>query len=294
MANPCGGLTNTPSYGDICQHGYMTGVLMSEEKLSAITETNAALLATWQTLLKADMPNRLVYIPFDINEFAERETVQQEMDNGSSVILDTKLATNTHKLIMSMAAAKTLLKDFASGRTTYIWGVTSKGFIRGKEVTANTIEQYKVNVYASLSEATKDSAGFVNLYIQPLEDWEPYMNAINPDFDVTALDSVQMMTFTVGTTKPTQIPITAKDFDKVAITGLSTTANGGAGYFTLYNVNDSAAVTVTSITRSGGVYTLNFAAQTVGDVITVGYGEPSSTGEYYDLTATVNATIAAS
>lgn len=291
MANPCGGLSNTPSKGDICQHGYITGVLMSEEKLSAITETSAALLNTWQALLLADMPNRLFYLKFDKNEFSESEIVEEEMDDGSKVILMEKESTNKHMMISSLAGLGTSYKDFKSGRTMHTWFVTNKGYILGKKVTANTIEQVQVRVYSTVTEATPTSSKYINWYIQNMESWQEYANAVNPDFTVTSLSSVQMMTFTVGTTTPTTIQITAKDLDGVAITGLSTSV---LTRFTLYNEDDSAPVSIVGITRSGGVYTLQFAGQTVADEITVSYVEPSVSTEYFDLVSSVTATIAAS
>jgi hypothetical protein len=291
MSNPCGGLTNTPQSKATCQLGYYTGILFSEEKLAAITESNAAINATWNTLLKADMPSRLVMIKFDKNEAGENGVREVEFDDGSKGITSVTFGTDKHMVRSGLGSVKTWLKDFANGRNGYVYRFTDKGYIVGKEVTAETIEQTEVNITATVSKASKDDFEYLVLNIQDLENWAAYKNAVNPSFDVKGLSSVENMTFSVGHCDQTSTVITAKDFDKIAITGLDTT---GAGHFTITRASDGGTVTVTGITRSGGAYTLAYAAQTIADVLTFGYAEPSTTGEYYDLTATVTGTVLAS
>jgi hypothetical protein len=289
MANPCGGLTSNPYNGDICQHGYISGILMSENKLSAITETAAALQATWTALLLADQPDRLFAINFDKLEPGENEIVQEEMADGSQVIIQTKQATHSYEMISSNTALRTIYKEFKDGKEMYAYFSTDKGFIVGKEVTANTIEQVKIRVYASYKDATPEETAKVIMQITYLEDWKQYQNAVDPDFDPKALSSVRDMTFTeTGTTTTTAVSVIAKDFDKIGITGLSRT---GAGQFTVYNTTTTSSVTVTGITGSGSTYILAFAAQTSADVLTIGYNEPSTTSEYYDLYSDLSVTI---
>jgi hypothetical protein len=291
MANPCGGLSNTPQSKATCQLGYYTGLLFSEEKLAAITESNAALIATWQTLLKADMPSRLVNIRFDRNEPGEYGVREVENDDGSKDIVSVTYGTDKHMVKSGLGSMKTWLADFAGGRNGYVYRYTDKGNIVGKEVTAETIEQVEVNITATVMKATKDQPEYLVLNVQDLENWNAFKNAVKPTWDPKALSSVENMTFSVGTCDQTHTVITVKDFDKIAVSGLSTT---GAGHFTVTRASDGGTVTVTSITRSGGVYTLNYASQTIADVLTFGYAEPSTSGEYYDLTATVTGTVAAS
>lgn len=291
MSNPCGGLTYSPYAGDICAHGYDTGVLMSENKLAAQTDANAILEATWDALLLADQPDRLYYINFNFNEFAENETVEEEEDNGTKRIIDVKIGTDTHKVYGSSTALKSIYREFRAGKTMYLWYTTSKGYIKGKEVTANTIEQIKVIITASYEKATKETSEKVVMYIQPQEDWKQFEKAIDPtdNFDVTGLTSVQNMTFTVVSCGQTSAVIDVKDLDGVAITTLTT---GAGNFFTGYNTTDSATTTITNVTASGGRYTLSYASETVADVIQFGYDEPSTSSEFYDLITTVNGTVA--
>lgn len=295
MSNPCGGLTLSPYGGDICQHGYVKGLLMSEDKLSAITETNAALLATWTALILADQSARLYPIMFDISEPAENEIVEEEMSDGGSVILSTKEGTNKYDLVSSNTALQTIYAEFRDGKEMYVYQVTSKGFIRGKEVTANTIEQVKVRVYAQYIQATPTTSAKVSMYIQNMEDWVRFQNAVDPTdvFDPTALEGVQNMTFTAGTPTTTTCTLDVKNLDKVGITSLTT---GASSYFRLYNNTTDAAhatpITPSGVTVSGSVYTLTYATQSSSDVLEFTYLEPSTSSEYYDLKANVTGTVA--
>jgi hypothetical protein len=291
MANACGGLTNTPQSKSTCQLGYYNLILFSEEKLAAITESNAALVATWQTLLKADMPSRLTMIKFNINEMGEYGVREVENDDGTKDIVSVTYGSDKHMVKSGLGSLKTWLRDFEGGRNGYIFRGTDKNNIVGKEVTDETIEQVEVNITATVMKATKDKPEYLVLNIQDLENWNSFKNAIKPAWDIKGLSSVENMTFSVGHCDQTSTVITAKDFDKIAITGLDTT---GAGHFTITRASDGGTVTVTGITRSGGAYTLAYAAQTIADVLTFGYAEPSTTGEYYDLTATVTGTVLAS
>jgi hypothetical protein len=264
---------------------------MSEDKLSAITEANAALLATWSALLLADQSSRLYSLNFDVTEPGEGELVEFEVSNGSTIILNQKYATNKYRMVSSNTALRSIYREFKDGKEMYIFEKTDKGFIRGKEVTANTIEQVKVRIYAQYTDATPTDPAFVDLYIQNLEDWKINQNAVDPtdNFDPKALSSVQNMTFTeTGTTSTTAVSVIAKNLDKVGITTLSRT---GAGNFTVYNETTTSSVTVTGITGSGSTYILAFAAQTSADVLTIGYDEPSTTSEYYDLLSDLSVTI---
>lgn len=292
MSNPCGGLTLSPYSGDICQHGYVNGVLMSEDKLSAITETNAALEATWTALLLADQSARLFSINFDVSEPAENEIVEYEVSNGSTIILSSKEGTNKYRMVSSNAALISIYGEFKDGKEMYIYEKTSKGFIRGKEVTANTIEQVKVRVYAQYTQATPTDPAFVDMYIQNLEEWKKYQNAVDPtdNFDPSALSSVQNMTFTSTDDTLTTLTVEAKDLDKVGITSLDTV---GAGQWILTNTTGSAVVTVTGITRTGYSYVLAFTGQTEGNAWSLGYEEPSTSDEYYDLKTVITGTFTA-
>jgi glucosamine 6-phosphate synthetase-like amidotransferase/phosphosugar isomerase protein len=289
MANPCGGLTTNPYNGDICQHGYISGILMSESKLAAQTETAAASQSTWDTLLLADQPDRLFSINFDKLEPGENEVVQEEMADGSQVIIQVKQATHEYQMISSNTALRTIYKEFKDGKEMYAWFKTDKGFIVGKEVTQDTIEQVKIRVYSTYTDATNEETAKVTMQISYLEDWKEFQNAVDPDFDPKSLSSVRDMTFReTGTTSTTAVSVIAKDFDKIGITALSRT---GAGNFTVYNETTTSSVTVTGITGSGSTYILAFAAQSSADVLTIGYDEPSTTSEYYDLSSDLSVTI---
>ncbi len=294
MSNPCGGLTLSPYSGDICQHGYKNQILMSETALSAITETNAALLATWTALLLADQTARLYSINFDMTEPSENELVEFQVSNGSTIILSTNEGTDKYQVVSSNAALLSIYGEFKDGKEMYAYFVTDKGFIIGKEVTANTIEMVKVRIYSQYSDATPTEPAFVNIYVQNLEEWKKFQNAVDPTdvFDPSSLSSVQNMTFTAGTLSTTTALITAKDLDKVGITSLTL---GAASYFRLYNNTDDAAhttpITPSNVTVSGSTYTLTFAAQSSSDVLEFYYLEPSTSSEYYDLKSVITATV---
>jgi hypothetical protein len=268
---------------------------MSENKLSAITDANAILEATWTALLLADQPARLYNLQFDINEPVENEVVEEEFDDGSTFILDIKLATSSHDMVSSSTALKSIYKEFRDGKTMYAYWGTSKGYFLGKEVTKNTIEQFKCRVTAGYKEATKDASAKVTVFVQPLEDWKQFQKAIDPtdNFEISALNSVQNMTFTAGTVTTTTAPITVKDLDSV---GISTLTTGASSYFRFYNLTTdptrSTPITPSNVTLSGSTYTLTYAAQSSSDSLEFYYLEPSATSEYYDLDAVETATVA--
>lgn len=295
MSNPCGDIDRSLYGGNTCQYGYTTSYFLSETKLSAITEANAILAATWQALLLADQTSRLYYLQFDINEMADNEIVEEEFDDGSKFILSTKQGTSAHDMVSSQGALRSIYKELRDGKTMYAFRGTSKGYFVGKEVTANTLEQFKVRVTASFKEATKDASGKVTVYVQPMEDWKQFEKAIDPtaNFDITSLSSVQNMTFTAGTPNATTCTIAVKNLDDVGITSLTT---GAASYFRIYNNTDDAAhaspITPSGVTVSGSTYTITYATQDDTDVLEFTYLEPSATDEYYDLLVNITATIA--
>ena len=125
----------------------------------------------------------------------------------------------------------------------------------------------------------------VVIYIQDLETWKKFQNNVTPVFDALSLEGVKNMNFTEVSNTLTSLTVSVKNLDKIGVTDLSTS---GAGNFTLYNVTNSSSITITSITRSGYVYTLNFAAQTEADAYSLSYAEPSVSSEYYDLESTIN------
>lgn len=295
MSNPCGALDRSPYGGSTCQLGYKTSIFLSENKLSAITDANAILEATWTALLLADQPARLYYLQFDINEFEENEVIEEEFDDGTKFILDVKQGTSAHDMVSSTTALRSIYKEFRDGKTMYAFWGTSKGYIEGKEVTANTIEQVKVRVTAGYKEATKEASAKVTVYVQPLEDWKQFQKAVDPtdNFDITGLSSVQNMTFTAATPAQTTCAITVKDLDSVGITGLTT---GAASYFRVYNntsdPSHASPITPSNVTLSGSTYTLTYASQTIGHVLEFTYLEPSTSSEYYDLLVNVTGTVA--
>jgi hypothetical protein len=294
MSNPCGAIDRSPYGGSTCQFGYKTSIFISENQLSAITDANAILEATWTALLLADQPARLYFLQFDINEFDENEVVEEEFDDGSKFVLDIKQATSTHKMVSSSTALRSIYKEFRDGKTMYAYWGTSKGYFVGKEVTANTIQQVKVRVTAGYEEATKDNSEKVLVFVQPLEDWKQFQKAIDPtdNFDISGLSSVQNMTFTAGTLTTTTVPLTVKDLDGVGITSLTT---GAGSFFRFYNLTTdptrSTPIVPSGCTLSGSTYTCTIAAQSSSDDIESYYLEPSATSEYYDLLTAITATI---
>jgi hypothetical protein len=290
MADPCGGFTKTISSGSICNPGPIKGAILFEEKQAAITNANAALEATWDAFMILDQPARGMLVLFDIIEPGEDTPDEVEFSDGSKGIASISKGIDKYKIVSSTSGKKTIYGQLKNGRELYVAWITQFGFLVGKDGSvANTFDFPKYRVYSTIERAQPKDFNYVNMHFDALEDWEESENIVDPDFDPTALSRVQNMTFTLSSVSQTSMVVTAKTLDKVGITSLDTV---GAGQFTLYNNDTSAAVVVTGIVRSGSAYTLSYASQTIGHSITVGYNEPSTSTEYYDLLATVDGTVA--
>lgn len=291
MANPCGGLTLNPNSSSVCSPGFIKGMFLYETKPSAITEANALLQATWDALAVLDQPTRQFNITFDNTEGVEPEIVQEEFTDGSQQITQTKEGASTYEIISSIGAYNTIYNEFENGKEMYVYYYTDTNVILGKEITAGTIEAVKVRIWASYKPATGDTTEKIVIQIQDLENWRKWRNEIKPTaFQCIDIESVQGMTFTESSNSLTTILVSAKNLNKVGITSLDIV---GAGQFILYNTTDSATITLTGITLSGYVYTLTFVAQTASDAYSLTYQEPSTSGEYYDLTTALTGTLTA-
>jgi hypothetical protein len=291
MANPCGGLTSSPYNSEVCSPGFIKGMFLFEDEPSAITEANAILQATWDAKAILDQPNRMYNIVFDNTEGVEPEIVEEEFTDGSLQITQTKEGASTYEIISSISAYRTIFGQFENGKTMYYFPYTDTNVILGQEVTAGTIEPIKMRMYTSYKPATGDTTEKIVIKIQDLENWRQNRTQLKPTaFNCTAIASVQNIVFTVTDDTLTTVVVEVKNLDKVGVTDLSIV---GAGYWTLYNTTDSAAVTVTGITRSGYAYTLTFAAQTEADAFTLTYQEPSASSEYYTPWATVTGSFTA-
>lgn len=289
--NPCGGLSRNLESGSICNPGYIAGVYLFETKPAAITEANAALEATWDALALLSQTNRLMHIPFFITEPGESTPDEVEGSDGGKVIVSSTQATDTYKVVESLAGTDTIYGQLKSGQDLYAIFYTSNGYLKGKEVTANTIEAIKYRVTSTLTAQAPKELGYVNIHMTALEDFEEFTTIIDPDFDPKALDTVKSMTFTATDDTLTTLTISAKDLNKVGITDLNT---AGAGNFILTNTTGSATVTVTGIVRTGYSYVLSFTSQTEGNAWSLGYEEPDVSSELYDLKTVITGTFTAS
>jgi hypothetical protein len=289
--NPCGALTLNPNSSAVCSPGFIKGMFLYETKPSAITETNAALQATWDALAVLDQPTRQFNITFDNTEGAEPEIIQEDFTDGAQQIVQTKEGASTYEIIASLGAWNTIYNEFENGKIMYYYPYTDTNVILGKEVTPNTIEAIKMRMWASYKPATGETTEKIVIQIQDLENWRKFRTEVKPTaFQCIDIESVQGMALTATDDTLTTLVVEAKTLNKVGITDLDIV---GAGQWILNNTTDPALVTVTSITRSGYAYTLNFVAQTEADAWSLSYEEPSTSGEYYDVTTTITGTFTA-
>lgn len=293
MANPCGGLTGNPNSSAVCSPGFIKGMFLFETKPSAITETNALLQATWDALAVLDQPTRMFNITFDNSEGAEPEIIQEDFTDGSQQIVQTKEGASSYEIISSIGAYNTIYNQFENGKEMYVYYYTDTNVILGKEITANTIEAIKVRMWASYKPATGDTSEKIVIQIQDLENWRKWRNELKPTaFQCIDIDSVEGMTFSESSNSLTTLVVSAKNLNKVGITTLEDTSPAG-GYFILYNTTQSSAITVTGVSVSGYDYTLTFSAVTEADAYSLTYEEPSTSGEYYDLTTALTGSLTA-
>jgi len=291
MANPCGGLTTNPNSSAVCSPGFIKGIFLYETKPSAITEANALLQATWDALGVLDQPTRQFNISFANTEGVEPEIVQEEFTDGAQQIVQTKEGASTYEIIASLGAWNTIYNEFENGKEMYVYYYTDTNVILGKEITAGTIESVKVRMWASYKPATGDTTEKIVIQIQDLENWRKFRTEIKPTaFQCIDIETVQGMTFTITDDTLTTVLVSVKNLNKVGVTGLDIV---GAGQWILTNTSDAATVTVTGVTVSGFVYTLTFIAQDEGEAFSLGYEEPSTSGEYYDVTTVVTGTFTA-
>lgn len=291
MANPCGGLTNNPNSSAVCSPGFIKGMFLYETKPSAITEANAALLATWTALAVLDQPTRQFNITFDNSEGAEPEIVQETFTDGSQQIVQTQEGASTYEIISSIGAYNTIYNEFENGKVMYAYYYTDTNVILGKKITAGTIEAVKIRMWSSYKPATGDTTEKIVIQIQDLENWRKWRNEVKPTaFQCIDVPSVQTITFTETANILTTLTVECKNLNNVGVTDLDTV---GAGQFTLYNVTDSSAITITGITRTGYSYVLAFSAVTEGDAYSLNYKEPSVTSEYYDQVTEITGTLTA-
>jgi hypothetical protein len=293
MANPCGGLTGSPYNNEVCSPGFIKGMFLYEDEPSAVTEANAILQATWDADALLDQPDRMYNIVFDNTEGVEPEIVEEEFTDGSLQITQTKEGASTYEIISSISAYRTIFAQFENGKTMYCYYYTDTNVLLGKEITAGTIQAVKIRMYTSYKPATGDTTEKIVIKIQDLENWRQNRTQLKPTaFQCREIATVQNFTLNDTDDTLTTLTVEAKNLDKVGITDLETTTPA-SGYFILTNTTTSSVVTITSITRSGYSYVLNFVAQTEADAWSLSYEEPSVSGELYDIWETITGTFTA-
>lgn len=288
----CTGLTTNINTGKPCNPGYINGAILFEEKPTAISKTSAALQATWDALFLQDRPTRGWVVKFDETTPSEIEVTTKAYTDGSTIKTNEIEAADTYAIIGSECGFSTIYGGLKAGRILYAYYTTSNGYLKGKEVTTDTIEAVEVYVYSSFRKASGEAPEELMVYIQNREKFMEYVTHVNPSFDVKTLTSVQNLIFKNATTiSVTGFTLDAYNCDGAEVTDLPT---ANPAYFILTNTTDSSTVTVNSVTRSGNSYTLAFDAQNYGDALSVTYAQPSTTSLKYENVDALTLTIPAS
>lgn len=286
----CTGLNTNPNTGKPCNPGYINGVILFEDKPTAISKATAALQATWDALFLQDKPNRGWFLKFKETTPSEIEVTTKTYTDGSTIKTNEIEAADMYAFPASECSMKSIYGGLKAGRALYAYYTTSNGYLEGKEVTADTIEAVEVYSYASFKKATGEQPKETVVYLQNLEKYQEYVTYVNPSFDVNTLKSVQNLIFKNAIVTTTSLQLDAFDCDGAEVTSLPLTA----AYFLLTNVTDNTSVTVTNVTKSGNTYTLSFAAQTNSDDLSLTYAQPSVTNLKYENISPLTASVPAS
>lgn len=193
------------------------------------TEANAKLLATWTTGIK-DVANTRWY-PFLMSvkqEFAEDESVYEEMSQGKDEYLYTKTAKDRFFLPARLMTPKMVknLRSFNDG-TWAAYIITSNGYIKGKSIDGVKFLPIDVELQVEAQAKGTDSTGAHLPYTVRMEtytDWNDYgevvkPTAFNPQVELQGLRDVDLAVS--GVPNATTLVITvATDLNAKAVTGL--------------------------------------------------------------------------
>lgn len=281
----CTGLDGNPNKGKTCPAGFVQKLLMSEEPISPIANSAVDSLTTWEDLVKAAKPFRLFAFEIDITEPVNEEKTRFVLINsGAEIITGRTKGLDVYKVLSSIEGYKTIHKQFGKiNRTMYLYKSLSSGGVEGKEITVDTLEQIKVAVNTSYSEAVPGGdPEMLHFLVQELDDYKADINRLPVEsFNmVDELESVRTMEFTEGdAASTTTLSIDAKD---VAGNGIADLTTGASNFFKVQNDTTVADVVVTGATVVGNRYELTFIAQTSADVLRPYYAAPDVSDELYE------------
>ena len=264
----CDGLKNVGNTGQ-CLTGYRTGLILFKEAKTVNIES-AELKATWEALADILPTANLNYVQFDKMEQSENEAVEAELLGGRKIIVDEKIGMDMYSIVADECAYNSIYKDNKNGTKVYGFFTTSGGFIEGEISTdKKSIETIEFYLQTTSTKASNEDAGYINLNLQPQNDWEQNKHAVPIDFDFNTLDVVKNM-FTVDLAGTASTSVT---FD-LYYCGRVSNSDAVADNFTLTTAA-GASVAIDSASNVGNTYTLASTALAAGDV-TVEYDNTTS------------------
>jgi hypothetical protein len=192
------------------------------------TEANAKLLATWQTLIQADVGTRIYPVPPSVKqEPTADEPVYETLSQGAEQYLYTN--TNKDRFFIS---ASILTPTFVSNMNSLnngIWAAyafTSNGFIRGKSIDGVKFLPMDCTVRIEPQRKATDAEGAHLPYTVRFDDYKDWNEngaivdpVFNPSTDLEGLVNVNLAVS--GTPTATELILVATtELNDIAVTGL--------------------------------------------------------------------------
>ncbi len=221
-------IKNTGKSGCNVDVGFDVGHILVPRGTEIDTETNAKLLATWQTLIQADVGTRIYPVPASVKqEFTGDEAIYEALSQGQ----EQYLYTNTSKDRFFIGATL-LTPKFVSNMNSLnngIWAAyiyTSNGFIKGKTLDDTKFLPIDVDLRVEPQRKATDAEGAhlpYTIRLKDYKDWNENGAIVNPSFNPsTDLEGLKDVDQAVsGTPDATELIITvATDLNAIAVVGL--------------------------------------------------------------------------
>lgn len=266
--------------------GEFNGLLFSTKKQTALDPTSDFTdKSTIQALMQQTLANgRLVQMQESDSLEAGEPTVEDAESNNGNYKLRQTPRQDILDFHTSECGQKSILTAFEDGVEGYIWRLTEKNELIGKDNGSGSIDQIKAFISAVYLPQVDTSPDRVRVYVTYRENFEKNQLSYQPDWELSDLESITSVYLS---------DIVASDADDTIVFNQKTCNGSTVTGLTLDNYIFTAGgsvITPTGIVQDGAQVTATFAADTVTGNITVKLDGPENTAENYETVKIYTAT----
>ena len=265
-------------------------IATTDPGLLAVTDLQSATFV--QGLITADEPDRVYRLSDAFKEEIVNNTITSDAGTYRSLPVSEQAGVSMFKFESSLCL-KNLYQELKFGKTAYIAYVSEKNYLGAQAEAGDPdyVRFVKVNLTSVEEKVTGTTTGLISVGIEhknlnTITRFFPFV----PEDDITDLEKVLLKVSPIVDTDTT---VTIKAVACNMITPVTDLTIGISGT-NKFEVTSNGVVVPGAVTQVGNVYTFTRTAGTfaTGEVVTVKYENPSTSGEFYTSnTVTITVTV---